>query len=261
MDVVIVTGASKGLGAAFVDRLLSPERRVIAVSRGGNDGLADAARAKGAWLDWYLQDLADVAASDALARSICASLPSDASRYVLINNAALMAPVGAVARLPVAETVAALHVNLASLMLFTARFLEATDAPGCDGGADRRVLNISSGSGRRPMDGNGVYSATKAGVDMFTRCVKAEQQQRPAGRRARIVSLAPGVIDTPKQVFARGHDPAAFPQTRYFAKMKDDGVLTSPADAARKILAYLDRDDFGEVEIDDIRQARPGEER
>jgi NAD(P)-dependent dehydrogenase (short-subunit alcohol dehydrogenase family) len=249
MDVVIVTGASKGLGAAFVDQLLSPDRRVIGIARSANDALAEAARAKGAWLDWYLQDLADVEASDVLAASICRSLPRDAARYVLINNAALMGPVGAVARLPVAETVAALNVNLASLMLFTARFLEATDALA----VDRRVLNISSGSGRRPMDGNGVYSATKAGLDMFTRCLKAEQQERPTGRRARVVSLAPGVIDTDMQVYARSRDVDAFPQARYFAKMKDDGVLASPADAARKILGYLFRDDFGDVEIDDIR--------
>ncbi len=255
MDIVIVTGASKGLGAAFVEQLLSPDRRVVGIARSANDALADAARAKGAWLDWYLQDLADVEASDALATSICRSLPRDATRYALINNAALMGPVGAVARLPVAETVAALNVNLTSLMLFTARFLEATDDLGVDGAVDRRVLNISSGSGRRPMDGNGVYSATKAGLDMFTRCMKAEQQERPEGRRARVVSLAPGVIDTEMQVYARSRDPMAFPQARYFAKMKEDGVLVSPAEAARKILGYLDRDDFGDTEIDDIRSA------
>ena len=252
MEVVIVTGASKGLGAAFVEQLLSPQRRVIGIARSANDALADAARAKGAWLDWYLQDLGDVAASEALVASICASVPRDASRYVLINNAASMGPVGAIARLPVAETVAALNINLASPMQMTARFVEATDAFAV---ADRRVLNISSGSGRRPMDGNGVYSATKAGLDMFTRCMKAEQQERPADRRVRVVSLAPGVIDTQMQVYARSRDPETFPQTRYFAKMKDDGVLVSPADAARKILGYLDRDDFGDVEIDDVRHA------
>jgi NAD(P)-dependent dehydrogenase (short-subunit alcohol dehydrogenase family) len=136
-------------------------------------------------------------------------------------------------------------------MLFTARFLAATD----DRDADRRVLNISSGSGRRPMDGNGVYSATKAGLDMFTRCANAEQALRPPGRRARMVSLAPGVIETDMQVLARSRDPELFPQTNYFRKMKDDGVLATPEDAARRILGYLMRDDFGATEIDDIRSA------
>ena len=251
MEVVIVTGASKGLGAAMVEQLLSPDRQVIGIARSPNDALAAAARAQNAWLDWYLQDLADADATDRLAASICASMPRDATRYALVNNAALIEPVGAVALLEAAPVVAALNVNVAAPMLFSARFLAATD----DRDVDRRILNISSGSGRRPMDGNGVYSATKAGLDMFTRCMKAEQLERPAGRRARVVSLAPGVIDTDMQVNARNQDPARFPQTAYFLKMKEDGVLVPPADAARRILGYLFRDDFGDTEIDDIRTA------
>ena len=251
MEVVIVTGASKGLGAAMVEQLLSPDRQVVGIARSPNDALAAAARERGAWLDWYLQDLADTAATDRLAASICASMPRDATRYALVNNAALIEPVGSVALLEPGPIVAALNVNLAAPMLFSARFLAATD----DRDVDRRILNISSGSGRRPMDGNGVYSATKAGLDMFTRCMKAEQLERPAGRRARVVSLAPGVIDTEMQVLARSQDPVRFPQTAYFVKMKEDGVLVSPADAARRILGYLFRDDFGDAEIDDIRSA------
>ena len=251
MDVIVITGASKGLGAALVEQSLSPHRRVIGIARTANDALAAAATARGAWLDWYLQDLADVEATDALAASICAGMPRDATRYALINNAAIIEPVGSASTLRAKAVAAALNVNLAAAMLFTARFLAATD--GLD--ADRRILNVSSGSGRRPMDGNGVYSATKAGLDMFTRCVKAEQEARPVGRAARIVSLAPGVIETGMQVVARNSDRMAFPQAAYFAKMKEDGVLVAPEDAARRILAYLDRDDFGTTEIDDIRKA------
>jgi len=249
MEVVIVTGASKGLGAAMVEQLLSPDRQVIGIARSPNEALAAAARSRGGWLDWYLQDLADVDASDRLAASICASMPRDATRYALVNNAALIEPVGAVATLEPGSIVAALNVNVAAPMLFSARFLAATD----DRDVDRRILNISSGSGRRPMDGNGVYSATKAALDMFTRCMKAEQLERPERRRARVVSLAPGVIDTDMQFHARTQDPARFPQAAYFVKMKEDGVLVSPADAARRILGYLMRDDFGDTEIDDIR--------
>jgi benzil reductase ((S)-benzoin forming) len=249
MEVVIVTGASKGLGAALVEQLLSPECRVIGISRSPNDALADLAREKGAWLDWYLQDLSDLDASDVLARTICDGLPLDAASYALINNAAAIEPVGAVASLEPTTVARALHVNLGAAILFTARFLEATDGLT----ADRRVLNISSGSGRRPMDGNGVYSATKAALDMFTRCAKAEQVLRPAGRQARMVSLAPGVIETDMQLALRTQDGAHFPQSAYFRKMKDDGVLVAPAVAAKRIADYLYRDDFGTTEIDDIR--------
>ena len=246
-EIVIVTGASRGLGAAMAERLLAPDRKLIGIARSPNEALAALAREKDASLDWYLQDLSDVAATDELAASICAALPRDAKRYVLINNAGVADPVGPVAKLDAARVAVALHVNLAAAIIFTARFLAATAATN----ADRRVLNISSGSGRRPMDGNSVYSATKAGLDMFTRCLKLEQALENNG--ARVVSLAPGVIETDMQVHMRSRDPVDFPQAAYFRGMKDEARLATPEDAARRILAYLERDDFGEREIDDIR--------
>ena len=252
MEVVIVTGASKGLGEALVECLLSPDRRIVGIARSPNEALAASARGKGAWLDWYLQDLADLDAADALAASICAGLPRDATSYTLVNNAALAEPVGAIASLDAAKTVAALNVNLTAAMLFTSRFLAAT-AP-LD--AERRVLNISSGLARRPMDGTAAYCTSKAGLDMFTRCINAEPHDAArAVRKAKAVSLAPGVIDTGMQVFMRGQRAEVFPEGQYFQAMKDDGKLVSAADVAEKVARYLRRDDFGATELDDIRSA------
>jgi hypothetical protein len=55
-------------------------------------------------------------------------------------------------------------------------------------------------------------------------------------------------------VTIRGADQADFPPVERFRKLKADGALGSPAQVAERILAYLDRDDFGEREIDDIRE-------
>ncbi len=252
MEVFIVTGASKGLGAALVEQLLHPDRHVVGIARSGNDALAAAAREKGAVLEWHRQDLSDVVATDALAASICAAMPRDARRYVLVNNAGLAEPIGPLASLDAAVVARAISANLTATMILTTRFLAAT-AP-LD--ADRRVLHISSGLGRRPMDGTATYCVSKAGMDMHARCINAEPDDpQRARRKARAVSLAPGVIDTGMQVFMRGQDAERFPEGRYFAGMKDEGRLVAPADVAAKVIRYLDRDDFGTVEIDDIRNA------
>ena len=71
---------------------------------------------------------------------------------------------------------------------------------------------------------------------------------------ARVVSLAPGVIDTDMQVQLRGADPALFPERVRFQSLKDNGQLDSPAQAAAKVLAVLDRDDFGSVPVTDVRE-------
>ena len=99
-------------------------------------------------------DLSDLAAAEAAARRICDALPRDASRYLLINNAGTVHPVsGTDALIDGPAIAAAFNLNVTAVMLLTARFLAAVE----DLKADRRVLNISSGAGRNPNAGWGVY--------------------------------------------------------------------------------------------------------
>jgi benzil reductase ((S)-benzoin forming) len=67
------------------------------------------------------------------------------------------------------------------------------------------------------------------------------------------VSLAPGVIDTDMQVQLRSGDPAGFPDRALFVGMHEQGQLASPAAAAAKVLAYLERADFGRNVLADVR--------
>ena len=117
----------------------------------------------------------------------------------------------------------------------------------------RKVLNVSSGLGRRAMAGAALYCGAKAGMDHFSRCVALEQEGQANG--ARIVSLAPGIIDTDMQTELRAGDPAGFPERENFVRMKESGSLASPADAARRVLAYLARADFGKQPVADVRDA------
>src|SRR3989344_2705293 len=97
------------------------------------------------------------------------------------------------------------------------------------------------------------YCAAKAGMDHFTRCVALDEALKPHG--AKVCSLAPGVIDTDMQVQLRGADPAAFPDRQNFANLKTGGQLTSPTDAAIRVLAWLERADFGTNPVADVRDA------
>ncbi len=78
---------------------------------------------------------------------------------------------------------------------------------------------------------------------------------RPVRSVARVVSLAPGIVDTDMQVQLRGADPAAFPDREAFVQMKAAGRLDSPAVAAGKVLAYLRRADCGSQSVADVRDA------
>ena len=241
MTLHVLTGASRGLGAAMLRQLLREGHHVVAAARGPAPELDPRSAGR---LDWTRIDLGDPAAArqwvvDALADR----LPTDEA--VLILNAGMLEPVVPVAALQAEALEANMRINLVSPMLVTAGFLEATAA----WGMRRRVLAISSGAARRGTAHWSAYCASKAGLDNFVRALNSEQAGE-GDTPVRAVSLAPGVVDTAMQEAVRG---SLIPDRARFQALHDEGRLTAPEDAAAAILAYLRRDDFGSVEIDDIR--------
>jgi hypothetical protein len=117
----------------------------------------------------------------------------------------------------------ALRVGVEAPMLLSSAFLGATQG----WNAVRKVLNISSGLGRRAMASSATYCAAKAGMDHFTRCMALEEALLPNG--ARVCSLAPGVIDTDMQDQLRHADALLFPDRAMFEGMHVNGQLSSPA--------------------------------
>ncbi|OPF64764.1 SDR family NAD(P)-dependent oxidoreductase, partial [Hydrogenophaga sp. H7] len=177
--------------------------------------------------------------------------PSLASA-TLINNAGVIPEITPLEHCPPDGIARALRVGLEAPMLLTAAFLNASGA-WVDAGwrGPRKVLNISSGLGRRAMAAQAPYCAAKAGMDHFSRCVALDEARREQG--ARIVSLAPGVIDTDMQTQLRAGDPAGFPDLQRFVELQRQQQLTSPEDAAAQVLAWLQRPDFGGEPVADVR--------
>ena len=247
--LTILTGASRGMGLAMAQQLLRPGHTVLCISRSQSALLADQADATpGAVLEQWEQDLAlGTDAAQRLARWLGPQSPGHFASATLINNAALLPRIAPLDQSASADLVQALRVGLEAPMLLTATFLHATRA----WAVPRKVLNISSGLGRRPVASQAAYCAVKAGVDHFTRCLALDEAAKPNG--ARVCALAPGVIDTDMQVTLRSADLAVFPDQARFAGLKANGQLTSPSDAAASVLAWLARPDFGTVPVADVR--------
>jgi NAD(P)-dependent dehydrogenase (short-subunit alcohol dehydrogenase family) len=237
--LTIVTGASRGMGQSIAAQLIEAGHEVLGISRKTSPELK---------CEQWPQDLAraDVAAAR-LESWLEGKASQDWDSVTLINNAALLPKVGPLGSLGLQELSDAIRVDLEAPLLLTSAFLRATQT----WKAQRKVLNISSGLGRRAMASQALYCAAKAGMDHFTRCVALEEANRPNG--AKVCSLAPGVIDTDMQVQLRGSDPSQFPDIGYFTGIKQQGVLVSPDDAAKKVIAYLARVDFGSNAVGDIR--------
>lgn len=250
MHLTILTGASRGLGRAMAAQLLATDRLLLTIERRPDPSLAQAARAASARLEQWALDVAhDVGVAARLEAWLRQHAATDFASATLINNAGAIGTVGPIDLAPADEIATVLRVGLEAPMNLTAAFLRAT----ADWTGERRVLNISSGAGRNPIAGWAAYCAAKAGLDHFSRVTALDEARRPRG--AKIVSLAPGVIDTAMQTQLRAADAAGFPDKQRFVDLHAKSQLASPEGAATRVLAYLARPDFGNNPVADVRDA------
>lgn len=235
--LTLITGHSRGLGLAMTRQLLDAGHQVLGIARHPS-GLAHPA------LTEWQADLADAAPVAHRLRAWLATHPADGgSALTLINNAGTLGALRPLADSPPEEVARALRVGLEAALLLTGAFI----AGSARHAGPRRVLNISSGLGRRALAAQAPYCAAKAGIDHMSRAVALEAPG------VAVVALAPGVFDTDMQRQLRGADPTAFPDQPQFARLAAEGQLLSPDEAAARVLAYLARPDFGHNPVADVR--------
>src|SRR5258706_3348117 len=226
----IVTGVSRGLGTALAAALLERGFTVLGIGRASNPALTGASYAFARF------DLADAARVDeALTPALRTLRESKPASVCLVNNAATAGPVGTLGRLSADAVAGSIAVNLVAVVTLTnllCRIFTDPEMP-------RRVINVSSGAAQTALEGESVYCVAKAGMEMLTRALAAEQHA--AGFRA--ISVRPGVIDTDMQVFARSQSPDVLPSVELFKGFHRDGRLVAPAVVASKIVARLVVDD------------------
>jgi len=248
--LTLLTGASRGMGLAMARQLCSADARVLCLSRATVDALDTLARERGADLAQWPADLADPAGIAVRVQAwLAAQNPAQLASATLINNAGVIGRLGPLDPACPEDVATTMRVDLEAPLQLSAAFLTATR----HWAMPKKILNISSGLGRRAMAGSALYCAAKAGMDHFTRCVALDEARQP--HPVRIVALAPGVIDTGMQSALRAGDPGLFPEHGNFVALKDNGKLWSPQEAASRVLAYLQRPDFGSQPIADVREA------
>lgn len=244
--LTVLTGASRGLGRALAQQLLARGHRVLAIAR---HHTVLPVPPGGELISWA-EDLADPAPVAArLGHWLREQDGATLASATLINNAGVVSPLAPLSEIAAADLAPAIRVGLEAPLLLAAAFLHATALwP-----PPRKLLFVSSGLGRRPMAGSASYCAAKAGLDHLARALALEEAAKDRG--ARVVSLAPGVIDTDMQTQLRAANPALFPEHGRFVDLKTGGQLDTPAQAAARLLAYLDRPDFGAQAVADVRDA------
>jgi benzil reductase ((S)-benzoin forming) len=239
MNYIILTGASRGLGEAIARQLLNENTVLFCVSRKQNESLIELAKQKNAILHPLSFDLQHIHEIENLMEDIFSKIDASlASSVALINNAGIVAPMKPIERAKNEEIIQNVHINLLAPMLLTSEFLKRTR----DLEADKRIINISSGAGKNPYFGWSSYCTSKAGVDMFTRCIAVEEANKE--KPVKIISFAPGVVDTDMQAEIRSSNKEDFINLERFLALKEDGQLLSPDYVAGAVIDLLTTDNF-----------------
>ena len=178
---IVITGVSRGLGAALLERFVEAGHAVAGCARSEDALGALAARHPGALLETC--DVADASAVESFAGSAIDRLGAP---DLLINNAALMNDLAPLWEVPANEFDRMMAVNVSGTANVVRAFLPAMIARGRG-----VVVNLSSGWGRSTAPEVGPYCTSKWAIVGFTGSLADEL---PDGLAA--VALNPGVIDT-----------------------------------------------------------------
>ena len=187
---VVVTGASRGIGAEIAKQFAAKGATVALVARSVSELEKLAADIGGRA---YPADLANRAERDALIPGIEKDGPID----VLVNNAGLLDTVSFLAIAP-SDIDAIIDVNLHAPVQLARAVLPSMVARG-----HGKIVDISSMGGASCTPGVATYSATKAGLSHFNACLRAEIGG--TGVSSLIVELGP--VDTEMEAMLHSHGP------------------------------------------------------
>ena len=239
----IVTGHSRGLGAAIAEALLARGITVLGMARNGNSKLS---QCYPQLLHEVAIDLSDVAALQRwLAGDHLRQFLAGCRSLLLINNAGTVQPVTTIGGAENAAIARALNLNVTTPLLLSNAVAAAAEV------SEKRILHVSSGAAHSPYPGWSVYCASKAALDQHARSVALDDLPG-----LRIASVAPGVIDTDMQAEIRATSLASFPARGKFEDLQRNGQLVDAMECARRLVAYLLADEFGSDIVVDLRESR-----
>ena len=199
-SVVVVTGASRGLGAAFAEALASEGAKVVicARDRAGLDSVCKKIVKNGGVSSGHVVDVTNSTEVNGFVSNV---IKAHGRIDVLVNNAGAVHRFGPVERISEEEYSVCMRTNVDSVFHFLKSVIPHMKKMG-----KGVIVNVSSGAGRRAHANLSVYAASKFAVEAFTQAVARELE----GEKSAVgcIALCPGGINTGMRAAVFGKEDA-----------------------------------------------------
>ncbi len=220
-SVILITGASSGIGAGIAKAFAADKHRLILCGRHAERLAAVQAKAEelGAEVMPLVFDIRDrQAASEALA-----SLPSDWQAVdILVNNAGLALGLDTVQAGDLQDWDTMIETNISALLFMTRQIL-----PGMVSRGHGHIINISSTAGEAAYAKGAVYCASKSAVNVISEGLRIDLVNTPV----RVTNIKPGLADT-------GFSTTRFHGDTTKAKAVYEGLRPMTADDGAGVVYY-----------------------
>jgi NAD(P)-dependent dehydrogenase (short-subunit alcohol dehydrogenase family) len=239
--IALVTGAGRGIGQAIALQLAGAGVSVALVARSRHELEETAFRVKefGATALVVPADLGDLSEVTRIAQ-----LASDklGKVGVLVNNAAVVWPIGPSVAVDPNQWATAVDVNVVAAAVLSFALLPAMLDQGWG-----RIVNVSSAIAAHPgaMTGMNAYAASKAALEAHTINLATEL----AGSGVTVNAFRPGSVDTAMQRWIRGQEPERIGAElhAWFTRSYAEGSMITPEQSARSLLPHLSSDETGAI--------------
>ncbi|MEE9361879.1 MAG: SDR family NAD(P)-dependent oxidoreductase [Cellulophaga sp.] len=222
---IIITGVNRGLGEALVHLFTEKkEFLIIAISRRINSEQKKMEEiGKLVFIEKDLFYLKDVEKDIFLGRYL-----EGIDEICFINNASIINPIEKIGKFNSEDIYKLIQINTIVPLLISNYLLSNSE--------NKRInfINISSGAATHPIEGWGLYCTSKSANDMFFEVLSKQESKND---NINVISIDPGVIDSGMQQLIRDTNPEVFPEIETFIKLKEQGKLLEPIEAAKRVLS------------------------
>lgn len=239
MNIIIITGGSKGIGKALAEKYALEKYRVFSIARSISNSQK---------ITEIEADLSAINEATKALKTIFNQIDKkNISSITLLNNAGRLGKISTLENLEPKDIAISIQLNTTTPLVLSGQFIKETQNWNCK----KQIINISSGAATKPYEGWSVYCTSKAALDMTTKAIAAEQNEIENG--VKCVAIYPGVVDTNMQTYIRKTDESDFKNVQRFKDLKENNELYTPDFVAEKIYTIDVENQLENGDIIDIR--------